>query len=239
MYNNSSEVVSINRLHFDSLTSTSDYIRENADSLELPVLVIADMQTAGRGRRGKSFHSPKGTGVYFSIGFEPKDDFDLITPGAAVCLQQSISELTGIETGIKWVNDLYLGSKKVAGILTERIVSGGKTLTVVGMGINLTTSEFPPDAPAAGSLGIETDKDALIDRTASLLLSMNGDFNRERVLERYKEKMFIIGKDIGFNRNGIDCTGTVLGVNGEGNLIVNTPRGEMILSSGEISIKMR
>ncbi|MCQ2476532.1 MAG: biotin--[acetyl-CoA-carboxylase] ligase [Clostridia bacterium] len=239
MYNYSLEVVNINKLHFDSLTSTSDYIRENAHSLESPVLVVADMQTAGRGRHGKSFHSPYGTGIYFSIGFEANDDFDLITPGAAVCLQQSISQLTGIETGIKWVNDLYLGSKKVAGILTERFVSEGKVLTVVGMGINLTTREFPPDAPVAGSLGIETDKDALIDLTVSLLLKMNDCFDRERVLKQYREKMFIIGKDIGFCRNGIDYTGTVLGVNDEGNLIVNTPGGEMTLSSGEISIKMR
>lgn len=231
--------MSINRLHFDSLTSTNDYIKDKIGFDELPVVVIADTQTSGRGRQGKSFYSPKETGIYFSVGFEADEKFDLITPAAAVCVQQSIAKFTGTETGIKWVNDIYYGSKKVCGILTERFVRNGKAVTVVGIGINLTTKDFPDDAPLAGSLEVEVNKDALIDDIVSSLLETNGSYDREGILRRYREKMILTGKDIGFIRNGIEYSGRVLGINDDGNLIVNTPEGEMTLSSGEISVKMR
>lgn len=229
----------INKLHFSEITSTSDYIRDNLSSLSLPVVVSADMQTRGRGRKGKSFYSPADTGLYFSIGFEANDNFDLITPAAALCVSDSISELSGIDTDIKWVNDVYYNGLKICGIITERLIRDGRAVTITGIGINLTTEIFPEDAPVAGSLGVNISKELLRDEITNRFLAMNDNFDRDKILDRYRKKLFILGKEIRYTKNGEIFSGIAVDINSDCNLIVNTLNGVETLSSGEISIIMR
>ena len=233
------DILNFDVLHFEEITSTSDYIKDNISGLNLPAVVSADMQTRGRGRRGKSFYSPSGTGLYFSMGFEAKPEFDLITPAAAVCVCDSVYDITGISPDIKWVNDIYLNGSKICGILTERFVRDGKEVTVTGIGINLTTSVFPKDLPVAGSLGVDIKKELLRDRICSELLEMNESFDRADVIERYRKKLFILGKEITYEKNNVLCCGIASDINDDCNLKVITPDGTDILSSGEVSIKMR
>jgi len=229
----------INIIKFDSITSTNDWAKENAADLPLPSLITADEQTAGRGRQGKKFYSPGSTGLYFSLIFEAESGFDLITPASAVCVCDAIKKFSGKETGIKWVNDIFLNGKKVAGILTERFSSNGRMMTVVGIGVNFTTGDFPEDLPEAGSLGFMPDKTAFAVNVAESLLTINGNFSRDDILSAYKSRLFIVGKKIEFEINGRRYSGTAEGINSDCNLIVNTKEGKMILSSGEISIIMR
>lgn len=135
-------------LVFDCVDSTNTVLAAMArDGAPEHTAVIAPMQTAGRGRGGHSFYSPKDCGVYFSLLLRPSFDagtaIKLITPAAATAAARAISELSGRRARIKWVNDILLDGKKVCGILTEAMPDGrgGLEWVIVGTGINVTEPE--------------------------------------------------------------------------------------------------
>ncbi|MBQ3003261.1 MAG: biotin--[Clostridia bacterium] len=106
----------------DVISSTNDRAKALASEGKRNICVIADRQTGGRGRMGRSFFSPSGCGLYLSVAFAPEvhgEDSALLTTYAAVAVWECIRELTGVTADIKWVNDLYLHGKKVCGILAE------------------------------------------------------------------------------------------------------------------------
>ena len=227
----------MNVINFKQLDSTSIYARNNAATLPLPSLITADYQMAGRGRRGNSFYSPDGTGLYMTLLFEAKNDLPLITPAAAVAVCKSIKDFFGIDTKIKWVNDIFLNGKKVCGILSECILINGKKLIAVGIGINLTTAEFPESLPNAGSIGADCNKALLAEKISENILEHAANPDNSTVLEEYRKRLFVIDKKISFFENNIRYTAIVNDINDLCNLIVTTSDGETkTLSSGEISI---
>jgi BirA family biotin operon repressor/biotin-[acetyl-CoA-carboxylase] ligase len=227
----------LNIIKLEVTTSTSTYARENADTLRLPSLIIADKQTAGRGRSGNSFYSPDKTGLYFTLLFETESAIPLITPAAAVAVCNTIEKNFGIYPKIKWVNDIFLNNKKICGILSECFISNNKTLIAVGIGINLTTNEFPDNLPNAGSLGITCDKEKLATDIAEYILGYIRNPNENEILNQYKNRLFVLNKRIEFFENNIRYSATVRDINAQCNLIVELPdKNEKILSSGEISI---
>lgn len=221
-----------------SVDSTSTFARENAPLLALPALIIADEQTCGRGRQGKTFWSPPG-GLYMTLLFEAASSFDCVTPAAALCVFDAVKEFTGISLGIKWVNDLFYGGKKVCGILTERFESAGKTLTAVGIGINLTTKAFPGDLHGAGSIGADIPHEELAISISEKLLAYNSGFDKAEIRERYAANMFITGSEVSFEINGVSRTGKVTGINDDFALLVDCGGEIFTLSSGEIILKIR
>ncbi|MBO7302855.1 MAG: biotin--[acetyl-CoA-carboxylase] ligase, partial [Clostridia bacterium] len=162
-------------IRFKEIDSTNDEAKRYVSGGgELPALIFSESQTAGRGRLGRSFFSSDNKGVYMTVVFEApaEDAFLKITSIAAVCAVESIKELFGVSTEIKWVNDIYYKSKKVGGILAESFVVDDKRYVAVGFGINLYTrlpeelrdiaiSIFPeyPD-----SYTLKMQRDALVDR---------------------------------------------------------------------------
>ncbi len=151
---------------FDELPSTNDY--EKACALDesdaraglAPTLCLSRAQTGGRGRMGRSFHSPADSGLYLTVAYTtsaPLGDAVRVTAGAAVATATAIHALTGKQPRIKWVNDLYLDGGKLCGILTEAVTLPptaeglSRTRMLVGIGVNLTTRAFPEGlrAPAA------------------------------------------------------------------------------------------
>lgn len=228
-----------NRLHFDSIDSTNTYAKNNASALPLPTLITALEQTAGRGRHGKTFYSPQ-SGIYFSLLFEADENFDLITPACAVSVCRAVKELCGIDTDIKWVNDVYCKGKKVCGILVERFAKDGKIYTCAGIGINLKTASFPCELTMAGSLETDVDGVRIAERITELLLDYNQSFDRAKLLKDYDSRLFIKGKEIDYTIDNVTYTGTVKGINNDCNLIVKNNNGNTdILSSGEVSIKIK
>ena len=155
-------MIIIRKLCFESLPSTNTYAKENIAVLSLPSLIIANEQTAGRGRRGNSFFSPKDTGLYMTIVFEEKGNSELLTPIAAVAVCETL-EKAGIDPKIKWVNDIFINGRKVCGILAERCISDGKSYIILGIGINISTCVFPDELKNAGSINIDCDKEKLAD----------------------------------------------------------------------------
>lgn len=138
----------------EETTSTNDEARKLALSGTFAdTVIVSDYQTAGRGRRGREFYSPKGTGLYMSFLLHPKMDLSKatsITCMAAVAVCMAIKDVTGTDTSIKWVNDIFINDRKISGILTEGFTSledGSLSYVITGIGINLYPPKdgFPPE----------------------------------------------------------------------------------------------
>ena len=222
---------------FDSIDSTNLEARRrlSAGSGEA-TLIFADEQTKGRGRLGRSSYSPSSTGVYMTL-ILPREAaagsamLTTICAGVAVC--GAISKLTGKEPKIKWVNDVFLDGKKVCGILAEMIESR----IIVGVGINLTTDDFPDDIiSVAGSIKTDVSRSRLTAEVANRLLGMVTGFDREAVMREYRELSLVLGKRISYIRSGTKKDGVVSGIDDEGRLVVQTAEGIDLIGSGEISL---
>lgn len=197
--------------HFDTLSSTNDLALELAKaSARHLTVIIAETQTAGRGRFDHKWHSPKGLNIYMSIILKENlspSMLNIITPLTAVACIRAIKELyPAVPLAVKWHNDLYLNSKKLGGILTESRVVGNKVeFVVVGIGINVnaTLEDFPKELrDTATSLklhtGFDCDKstltEAMLRQFESLFKSL--PLNRNEILQAYKELVLAFSKPI-------------------------------------------
>ncbi len=227
-----------NEIILDSIPSTNTYAKENINQLALPALIIANEQTAGRGRRGNSFFSPKDTGLYMTVVFSAPDDCTLLTPSAAVATCGALKNLD-VDAKIKWVNDIFVGGRKVCGILAERFLNNGKAYIALGIGINITTEVFPKELTVAGSINISCNKTELANSIAKTILDYSENPCNSLIIEEYRKNLFIIGKDIAYVKNNVEYTAKAVDINEQCNLIViNADGTQNILSSGEISIKI-
>ena len=222
------------------------YIADAKEPVPTPALFIAREQTEGRGRLGRSFYSPASSGLYASLLFKAPSDVPRLlrlTSLAAVAALCEIKQRFGIELDIKWVNDLYLGQKKVAGILAESFSHDGTLYIVLGIGINLSTELFPDELMLkAGSLGLCEMSDAeRCELALGIFCRLLDYLSRESVadiMELYRSRSCVIGKKISFWQGERQIFATALDVTDAGALLVRIEdTGEQtILSSGEISI---
>ncbi len=203
-------------------------------------VIIADRQLNGRGHSGREFYSPAGTGLYLSAVLRPDKPFHeavMYTAAAAVAAARAIERTAGVSTQIKWINDLYLGGRKVCGILTEAdtdFETGRVRSMVIGIGINVTTVSFPDEmADKAASLGINVPRCRL---AAAVIAELYGIIdNQSDFMDEYRRRCFIIGREIGFSDGSRSFRGTVAGI-GEGcELILDTDEGRFIFPHGEIT----
>ena len=239
---------------YDSIDSTNKQARRYAEERGgkiCPTLFMAESQTEGRGRLGRSFFSPEKTGLYMTLLLEaPKNrqSFERLTALAAVAAAESIAEVFGASPKIKWVNDLYLNEKKVAGILAESFPVGESRFVALGVGINLCTSDFPEAlADKAGSVaaGLSSEELSAKKRELAFLISvkliaaLEGQLQRE-YMQSYRERSCVIGRDISFFAEGEEKRGRVTDITDDGALEVRLSQGNtVILSTGEISIFSR
>lgn len=225
-----------NRYHFNSISSTSTYASVNAEKLKTPALIIADEQTCGKGRTGKSFYSPAGSGLYFNLLIKSEDPPKNITPAAAVSVCRAIENLSDLKPGIKWVNDIFVGGKKVCGILCESFIRNSERYVSVGIGINLTTEVFPDELTQAGSIG-NIDREKLIEEISSYIGAYFEFPCRFDIASEYDKRLFIKGMQIEYKINNKNFSAEVIGINESCNLKVRNSDGtESVLASGEISI---
>lgn len=229
-------------------------------------LVAAASQTAGRGRIGRRFWSPGGSGIYFSFAYVPEGgitDPGRLTAAAAVGVCRAADFLYGIRAGIKWVNDVYAGGRKVSGILTEGWASaateGSPALVqaaVVGIGVNIRAGSFLPEelsakaggiADEAVRLGCPPDRAASVTRTRLLASCMAHIFGiltaGEDIRDEYASRSILTGREVtviplvGDERNRYRAQ--VQGIGGNLGLVVRTQDGEeRLLSSGEVSLEL-
>ena len=215
-----------------------------ADGQEAPFACVAERQTGGRGRLGRSFYSPEG-GVYFSVVLDGRDipSPDLLTVSASLAVASALEKLTGRKADIKWVNDVYVDGLKVTGILTEGIVNmelGGLDKAIVGIGINLSgRSDLIPDE-LRGKMGIlyppgksPVSRSRLAAAVTDELLSLQG----KPFMDEYRRRCFIIGRDITVHKAGKEKAALARGVDDNAHLLVTYKDGtEEALYSGEVTL---
>lgn len=234
--------------------ATVDSTNKVAASLSLEeavhgTTVIASEQTAGRGRRGRNFYSPKDTGLYMSIIIVPTFDVSkavLVTAAIAVAVSRAIDQVTGLSTSIKWVNDVYLEGKKVCGILTEAISdfeTGQIHRVVVGIGINCRTENFPPTAGNnPGSLGGNVPRGKLAAQIIDNFLDIVDSIEDRDFIREYRSRSMLLGEKINIfpSMDAEPEPATALDINQDGELIVEMEDGtRRTLSTGEVSIRLR
>lgn len=209
-------------------------------------IILAEEQTQGRGRLGRKFYSPKGTGIYMSIILRPQLHLNQaiqVTTTVAVAICRVIEKLTNQNPHIKWVNDIYLGKQKICGILTEAVTdfeSGQVEFIILGIGLNVNTVDFPADLhEIAGSLNPkDVTRNQLCAHLLNELFSLFSKLNDPQVLEEYKSKSNVLGNWITFMKNQESYEAFAEDINEQGGLIVRLKNDEkMILNSGEISIR--
>lgn len=210
-------------------------------------LIVAEGQTAGRGRQGKSFYSPSQTGIYMTLSAPvdiPLCDAVTVTGAVAVAVWQAIYDATGIKTEIKWVNDIYLGGRKIAGILTEAIsdLEAGTTRhLVIGVGVNVHTTDFPEDLQSiATSLSpVGVSRNRLIAAITDRLLDVIKRPQDTAYLSLYRKHSMVIGREIVYTENGVTHHARALDIDDFGGLVVEREDGARgTLRSGEISVRV-
>jgi len=231
--------------YFDVIDSTNNEAKRHiTNGLCNPALFIAREQTNGRGRQGKNFYSPADTGIYMSIVACPHTSFSnaiFLTSAVAVAVCRVIERLTKITVEIKWVNDIYHNGKKIAGILTEAINDYSNSvlkMAIIGVGINISTKDFPSDiATFAGSLDVSVSKEIFCAEIADEIYKTIESLSDTSIMEEYRKRSITIGKDIVYISKGKSEYGHVVGVDDFGGLILNTNEGQIVLRSGEITIR--
>lgn len=215
-------------------------------------VIISEEQTKGRGRFGRDFFSPSDSGIYMSIILKPKLNIEnsvLVTTAAAVAVCQAIDKFTHGVPMIKWVNDIFIGDRKVCGILTEAVTdfeSGMMDSVVVGIGINVKTNQeiFPLELQnTAGSIFNDGDnfiRNQLSAEIINNLLTIAKSLSNKNFMQIYKQRSIILGEHILYKKNNIWYEGYALDIDDFGGLIVYTSEGQKItLNSGEVSIKKK
>lgn len=239
---------------FSEVGSTNDVAKQLA-SKGAPegTAILAESQHGGKGRLGRRFSSPAGQGIYLSVVLRPKvrpTELMHLTAAAAEAVCEAVEEETGLCAGVKWVNDLVVGGRKLAGILTELSVeleSGFVNYVVIGVGINCCQkpSDFPEEiASIATSIRMQTgilpDRNAL---TAAILrtLSHLGDTllsEKAEWMRRYEARCITLGKPVQVLRDSGVREAFACGIDGNAALEVEYPDGTREhISSGEVSVR--
>ncbi len=237
---------------YETVGSTQD-IGKRLIEEEAPdrALICAASQTAGRGRYGKSFYSPKDTGIYMSLVLSIKrelSDFIAITFAVAVALRKVIERHSESVPLIKWVNDIWIGDKKAAGILTEGIndlESGMLSYIIIGIGLNCSTETFPEELKdiACRIEGLDIGRNRFIAEIVAEVFSIadellhGGDKAKKELLKEYKAHSLILGRRVYWEQDGKRYEGKAVDINDDGNLIVCLEDGLVTLSSGEVSVR--
>lgn len=242
-----------NLFWYPSLDSTNDSLRALAKAgAPSGTAVLSDHQTSGHGRRGRSFHSPAGSGIYLSLLLRPDcppQALMHLTCAVAVAMCDAVENAAGFRPGIKWTNDLVAGKRKLGGILTEIGFNskGNLDWAIIGVGINCTQKEadFPEDIrEMAGSLAMVAPEP--IDRArvaASMLESLhNMDQSlltrKAEILSRYRADCVTLNRDVVLVRGEEKRYGHALDIDEDGALVVRFDDGSLEpVNSGEISVR--
>ncbi len=238
-------------IHYDTIGSTNAEAHRLAESgCPEGTLVVAEQQTAGKGRKGREWVSPAGTGIYATLVLRPPlpmEDTPLLTLLTAVAIAEAITEVTPLQPTIKWPNDILIHDRKVAGILTE--VSSDVDhveFALIGLGLNVNTQKKDlPERPIFPATSLAIEANALQNRPALLakwLDNFESEYSRlvsgdrEHLLERWKAQARTTGRRATINRVHGSISGTITDIDTDGALLLQTPDGiQHRILSGDIT----
>ena len=236
-----------------SVESTNTIVRDLAAKGEPEGFVmVAEEQTAGKGRMGRDFYSPARHGVYFSLLLRPgciAREAALITSAAAVATARAIEEVFGVSVGIKWVNDLFVGDRKVCGILTEAVFNMENGLidsAVLGIGVNVTRPEEGFPGTLKEIAGFITDKETIVGNVRSRLIAaaisnfwvFYQSLAAREFLAEYRSRSIVLGKEIYVVSGDKRMPAYAERIDDDCGLVVRYENGDVaVLGSGEVSIR--
>ena len=231
-----------------SLPSTNAFARELValyfdEGLDLPTTaLVAESQPAAYGRTGRAWQAPHGRGVYFTLVRRSEDGepLSLVPIAAARWAREVLAECTGAALALKWPNDLYVGRRKLAGVLAESSTQGDETYLALGVGINVLGSAADLRVPNATTLEDELGRPFAI---VPLLQALLDRFDRELTAPRWSDEvrawelasLHRPGDRMTVRRNGEGVTGEYLGLDASGFLRLKTEQGVAVIATGEVA----
>ncbi len=239
---------------YKELDSTNEEAKRLARGGEANNLVVlSESQTAGKGRRGRSFYSQGPEGIYMSILLRPKLSFQealKITTMTAVAVARAIERNCRVNVGIKWVNDLFIREKKVCGILTEAGIdfeTGDLDYAVVGIGINVLKRKFPEELQGIVTT-LEDESNERVSRNklvADILKEIHGLYGEllwkegdtPSYYKEYVKRSIVLGKEVMVHSGNQVYPAKAVGIDEKVGLIVETETGRKTLNSGEVSVR--
>lgn len=239
---------------YPELPSTNRMAKEQMMQQDIQeVVILSEHQTEGRGRKGRGFFSPPQTGLYMSVLLRPRisiQDATLLTAAAAVAVAETLEQVSGKKTQIKWVNDIFQDGKKVAGILTEAgmsIENSHVEYAILGIGVNVFTPEkgFPPELEQAGAVFSSCEqKGGIRGRIAAEIINrlvpLSQSLQDRSFLEEYRRRSMVLGQKITVLDGHETREAVALGMDDQCHLQVRYENGEeKFLSGGEISIRVK
>ena len=235
-------------LVYSTIDSTNTQAKKLAlDKAPHGTIILAEEQTAGRGRYGKSFFSPRAAGLYLSVILKPDkgaSDTQMITVAAAVSVCRAIEKLTDKKPQIKWVNDIFLDGKKICGILSEAVTdfeSGSIESLVVGVGVDCAMKEELVPLELRGIIGsldaFGLSRNALAAEIAGEIFGLFERLGDREIIDEYRAHSLMFGKEISFIQSNELKSAKVKGISDNGGLVVTLESGEeKTLNSGEVTI---
>lgn len=237
-------------VYLPTVDSTNQEVKRIASAYPHGTVVIAEQQTAGKGRLGRVWSSPNGTGLWFSILLKPEIALNQIAGITLVCglgVCKAIRKYTGLNALIKWPNDIIIGNKKICGILTEMTAEADRiNYAVTGIGINVNTSEFDGEIKhKATSLSIENNN--VINRAElfkEIILSLETEFDNyfsnpdSGIDEEYTSLCVTLGREVTVKRGNSTFSGKAVAVESTGDLVVRLSDSTAVkVSSGEVTVQ--
>lgn len=227
-------------IHFEEISSTNLYLKENYHSLDNLTIVSANHQTNGRGRLGRSWID--NDDLLFSILI--KEKLDNPTNYSFLIANTLLKVLAKYNPSIKWPNDIIINDKKVAGILLEGVAKDKTECVIIGVGININSKTFPDNLVfKATSLNLisnkNIDKNKLLDEIMDQFLEDYANYNGDiiEILSNIKKHSYLLNKEINFVYNNKNLNGIVKDIDIDGRLVVETKDGVLKLQSGEVTLQ--
>lgn len=228
------------KIFFESISSTNLYLKENYKTLDDLTVVYANHQTEGRGRLGRIWIDSDD--LLFSIllkkNINKPTDYTFIIALAVV----NILKKYGINSLIKWPNDIIVNKKKICGILLEGIASSKQEAVIIGVGLNVNTTNFTKELVFKATsmkkeLKKDFDKEKLLDDIISEFENIQVSYNKRKfdLFNEIRGRLYLVDTVISFTYNGKEELGTIKGISDEGKLIIASKDSILYLSSGEIS----
>lgn len=233
---------------FDEVTSTQEVAKQYLTTHEVkqPLVFVANNQSQGHGRRGRKFYSPSDTGLYFSLILpNPSHDIlkiGLLTTSTAVAVVKVLEKFYEDKNfKLKWVNDIYLDTYKVGGIITEAALdleSSSASNFIMGIGLNLATKEFPDEllGKVKGiNPNINIDRNQLIAEMAQEVIANFSNYTHPNLIEEYRKRSLLVGKEVTLKLGTSSVKGEVQGIADDGSLVLKGDSGKLqSFTSGEV-----
>jgi BirA family biotin operon repressor/biotin-[acetyl-CoA-carboxylase] ligase len=233
--------------YYPSLPSTNDVAKRRARrGAKEGTVIIAEEQTAGRGRIKRRWLSPRGSIALSIIIYPPLEYLPCLIMVASLAVAGSIEQVTGLKAQLKWPNDVLVGSKKVCGILVESDVRGNKVdYAVIGIGlnVNLKLSDFPQIAPFATSLSQELGMaisrremvQSLLAQAEKLYLALPAG---DSVFKQWRDRLVTLGKEVQVSSGEATYEGTAESVASDGSLLLRQPDGNLLkIVAGDVTLR--